>query len=455
MGIFRALMLDAIALARGKTLSCLRAIRRCERLDAGRLHNFQQARLRALLLHAKQHVPYYANLFASCKVLDASGEVSPQRLPEIPPLTKEILRSRFDEILSDDLGSRRSWENTSGGSTGEPVRFIQDRGYDNWTSAMAVFFDAWSGYRRGDPKALLWGSERDLFVGRETWRKRLSWFLHNTVRLNAFRMTRENMLAYVGALNAHRPRQILAYASSLYELSQFIEREGLSVASPGAVMTSAGTLFPEMRTAIERVFRAPVFNRYGSREVGGIACECEKHEGLHVSATTNLIEILRDDGSSAQPGEPGEVVVTLLVNYAMPLIRYRIGDRGAWSEKSCSCGRAWPLLKHVSGRVTDTFISPQGTRIDGEYFTHLFYFRKWIEQFQVVQEACDEVRVLIVPRDRDCDPANRYAADIDDIAGKIRFIMGPKCRITTEFPGAIPATPSGKYRYTISKCVRE
>ena len=416
------------------------------------MREFQQVRLRSLLLHARHHVPYYRELFASHDAFDSAGEISLDRLHDLPLLTKEILRARFDELLSDDLSSRRSWENTSGGSTGEPVRFVRDQSCQDWFGAMAGFFDLWTGYRPGDRKALLWGSERDLFVGRETNRQRLAWFLHNIVRLNAFRMTRENMLGYVRAINAQRPRQVLAYASSLYELARYIEREGISVRSPRAVMVSAGTLFPEMRETIQRVFRAPVFNRYGSREAGDVACECEKHEGLHVSPATHYVEILRDDGACALPGETGEVVVTLLVNRAMPLIRFRIGDMAAWSERPCSCGRTWPLLKHVAGRVTDTFVAPDGTRIDGEYFTHLFYFRDWIERFQVVQEDHQHVRRLIIPLERNGDPASLHAADMDDILRKIRIVLGQSCRVTVEFPQAIPAVPSGKYRYTISKC---
>jgi phenylacetate-CoA ligase len=452
MGILRRLTLNAIAFARGRTLSYLRELRSSEQLDAEQARKLQQDRLRSLLSHARDHVPYYRKLSATHEFFDHSGAMSFDRLHGLPLLTKEILRARFDELLSDDLGSRRWSENTSGGSTGEPVRFVRDQACHEWFLALAGFYDLWTGYRPGDRKALLWGSERDLFVGRETFRQRLGWFLHNIVRLNAFRMTRENMRGYVDAINAQQPRQILAYASSLYELSQYIEREGISVGAPQAVMVSAGTLFQEMRETIRRVFRAPVFNRYGSREVGDIASECEHHEGLHVCPATHYVEILRENGEAALPGETGEVVVTLLVNHAMPLIRFRIGDMAAWSEKPCSCGRSWPLLMHVAGRVTDTFVSPDGTRIDGEYFTHLFYFRNWIERFQVVQEDYRHVRLLIVPLDLDGDPASRHSADLDDIIGKIRIVMGEDCRVTTEFLPAIPALASGKYRYTISKC---
>ena len=103
-------------------------------------------------------------------------------------------------------------------------------------------------------------------------------------------------------------------------------------------MVTAGTLFEPIRQTIESVFQAPVFNRYGSREVGDIACECEAHSGLHVALPTQFVEILRPDGTAAGPGEIGEIVVTSLTNFAMPLIRYRIGIVGHGRKSLVAAG---------------------------------------------------------------------------------------------------------------------
>jgi len=216
-------------------------------------------------------------------------------------------------------------------------------------------------------------------------------------------------------------------------------------------MTSAGTLYGLMRETIQRVFRAPVFNRYGSREVGDIACECEAHQGLHVCPVTHYVEILREDGTPARPGEVGEIVVTSLTNYAMPLIRYRIGDMGAWAEKDCSCGRNWPLLKEVTGRVTDSFVSASGTRVHGEYFTHLLYFRDWVKKFQFLQESYTRIRLLIVPAVPPDQAKWIVEQERADLEAKVQLVMGPECSLEIELVSDIPPSPSGKYRYTISK----
>jgi phenylacetate-CoA ligase len=270
------------------------------------------------------------------------------------------------------------------------------------------------------------------------------------VWLNAFRMTPEQMRDHVATINRLRPSFVLGYVESVYDLARAAERDGLSIAAPRAVMTSAGPLEPPVREVIERAFAAPVFNRYGSREVGDVACDCPAHTGLHVIAPYHRVELLRPDGGPCGPGEVGEVVLTLLTNRTMPLIRYRIGDTAAWASGTCPCGRSWPRLATVAGRVSDMFVRPDGTRIHGEYFTHLFYFLDWVHKFQVVQMSPTHVVVRIVPREGEREPATTHVVALTDVVSKVRLVMGDACRVDVEFPDAIAPTASGKFRYTIS-----
>lgn len=430
----------------------LRSLRKTQFLSDVEVQTLQMQRLERLLHHAYHNVPYYREVFETVGLF-TKNSINIDKFSEIPFLTKEILRSRFDELQSKDLNKRKWYFNTSGGSTGEPARFVQDAEYKAWVRAGKLLFDEWTGYRVGMPKVVLWGSERDLFVGHETLAVKLKRWLKNEIWLNSFRMTESQMRDYVQAINNHKPVQILAYVESIYELARFIEREGLKVHSPKAIMTSAGTLYPYMREVIERVFQAPVFNRYGSREVGDIACECQAHKGLHVSPLTHYVEIIHDDGTSAAPGEVGEVVVTSLVNYAMPLIRYRIGDMAVWAEEKCSCGCVWPILRKVVGRVTDTFVTASGTRVHGEYFTHLLYFKDWVRKFQFIQEDYNSIRLIVVPTITYEEARRRIEMERPNLESKIRLVMGPDCQLRIEIVDDISPSPSGKYRYTISKVV--
>jgi len=439
---------------RGGILESKRSLSDSQYLDTSALNDLQETKLRTLLHHAYQHTSFYPARFRSCGLFE-QGDVHLERFRSLSPLDKETLRSQSEALRSDDL-HERNWEyNTSGGSTGEPVQFIQDDTYKEWALAAKRLFNGWTGYRPGQPRIKLWGSERDLLVGNETLKTKVRRWVRNEHPLNAFQMGEADMRRFVDRINDVQPVQILAYVESAYELAQFIEREGLDVYSPQAVMTSAGTLHDHMRKTIRRVFRAPVFNRYGSREVGDIACECEAHEGLHVSAPTHYVEILRPDGTPTDPGEVGEIVVTLLTNYAMPLIRYRIGDMGAWAASSCSCGRSWPLLAEVTGRVSDTFLTEDGKRIHGEFFTHLFYGEAWVQKFQVVQESVRQITIAVVPADRGGDPERRYRTEMEAIREDIQSVMGKTCDVTFDVRREIPPTDSGKYRYTISRVDRE
>jgi phenylacetate-CoA ligase len=309
-----------------------------------------------------------------------------------------------------------------------------------------------------DTKLLLWGSERDLLVGHETTKTQLRRWLLNEVWLNAFKMTKDRMHAYVKKINEQKPNMIFAYADSIYEFSKFILDEGLQVYSPRAIRTGAGTLHAHMREVITRAFKAPIFNMYGSREAPSIAQECESHKGLHITAPVYYLEILDRNGRPAGPGELGEIVVTTLQNFAMPLIRYRIGDIGVWASEPCDCRRGWPLLGEVTGRATDIFIRPDGSVVSPLFFIHIMGVvirPDWLQKYQVVQESVRLIRVKMILKQKINNPRSLYSQDLETIVEKFRLVMGEDCQIEFEFVEEIEPTPSGKYRYTISKVHQE
>jgi phenylacetate-CoA ligase len=302
------------------------------------------------------------------------------------------------------------------------------------------------GHETGEPLVRLWGSDRDVEGGTQCPKARFFNWLTNTTWLSAYLMSPERMRRYVATLNRVRPRLIVAYAQSAYELAQFIERERLSLEPQRAVVTTAGTLYPFMREKIAQVFGCEVYNQYGSREVSDIAFEIPGTEGLSVAPWGNFVEILDDHGMPVSPGDEGNIVVTCLTNYAMPLLRYSIGDRGALMPDQDPSGSGIQVLKRVSGRNMDVFRTRMETMVDAQYFIHLLYFRPWVWKFQVVQRSYEQVLFKVVgphPRPQGCELA--------DIAAKARLAMGPDCQVDFEFLPDLPPHPSGKFRYTISE----
>ena len=413
------------------------------------LKEYQNEQLNKLLRHASQHVPYYRKILQECGVLREGNIIDLDKFSEIPFLTKSIIREHFEELKSDDLDRRDWFQNTSGGSTGEPVIFIQDRGYTNRSHAKTILSKKMAGKDLCEPEIDLWGSTRDLFRETKGLRTKIDNFIMNRRLFNCFKMSQEDMREYIRQINLVRPKLIFAYAQSAYELGRFSLEQSLPIEGVGAVMTSANTLYPFMREIITQAFHAPVFNHYGSREVGSIATECEAHLGLHVHMETQFVEIINDQGRPCKPGEEGEIVITNLINYAMPLIRYRIGDRGIWSSQKCICGRGSSLLKTITGRIGGIFLTKEGDKVYGGYFTRLIYFRNWVQKFQFIQEELELIKVKIKKK------AEPPIEDLKKIEEGIRLVMGQSCKVEFEFVDDIPPLSSGKYQYTISKVLKD
>jgi phenylacetate-CoA ligase len=245
------------------------------------------------------------------------------------------------------------------------------------------------------------------------------------------------------------PRLIVAYAHTLDDLAAFAVDEGIAIRPQQAILSTASTLHPLMRKRVEDVFGTRVFDQYGSREVGDIACECDRHRGLHVIPWMNFVEIVDDEGEPVAAGREGRVIVTSLCNYSMPLIRYEVGDRARLvpdDEPPCPCGRPGPRLAEVMGRIADTFKASDGSHVASGYFIHLLFYRDFIKRFQVVQTGPNRVVYRLITR------ATPPPADLEEIVRDTRAVMGEACDVDFEFPDELPATLSGKYRYTISEC---
>jgi len=396
--------------------------------------------LERLFEHCRRSVPYYAELFQERNY--KPGEADPRQfLPRLPILRKETIRENFEQLQSADLPERAWSYNTSGGSTGEPIQLIQDSEYRDRNKALTLLYFRELGYELGQRLLRVWGSERDV-ENAVHWKSRVFGWLENTVCLNAFRMSPERMREHLLTISRQRPRLILAYAQCVYELALFSEREQIDIHHQPIIVTSAGTLYPFMRQKIAQVFGGPVYNLYGSREVSDIACEIPGVKGLWVAPWGSFVEIVDEKGEPLPPGTEGNIVLTCLTNYAMPLIRYWIGDRGALLPPCNGAQR----FDQVFGRTVDVFRRRDQTLIDGEYFTHLLYFRPWVSKFQVVQKDYQRVLFKIIS-----GKEGPHRDELEEITERTRLVMGRDCQVEFEFTQDLPPQSNGKYRYTISE----
>jgi phenylacetate-CoA ligase len=392
------------------------------------------------LRHAVTTVPHYRGV-VSTQEIDADPLAA---LARFPLLDRDVVRADWPQMLSEQ-GERSGWtENTSGGSTGEPVKLLQDPDHLAWTVAAREVYSAWAGGGLGEPELYIWGSEKDL-EGNASLRNNVGNRLLRRTLLNAFLLTDETIETILGQLREGPPHLVIAYAQAGYEVARYASRNGIEVPPQRGMIATAGTLYDFMREQLEDVFGCRVLNRYGSRETGDMAGECEHRTGLHVLPWNCHIEVLGPDGAPVGPGGEGEIAVTGFTNRAMPLIRYLIGDRARLPEQEveCPCGRRTQMLAEVTGRSVDTFLGPEGQMVDGEYFTHLMYFRPWLRQFQVVQRAPAEVVYRLA-----CE-AEIPVADREEIVAKTKSVLGEGCAIEFEQVETIAPSASGKLRYTI------
>jgi phenylacetate-CoA ligase len=261
--------------------------------------------------------------------------------------------------------------------------------------------------------------------------------------LDSFGMRSDNMQDYASALAAARPSVVVGYVSPLRALARWSLESGTALYQPKSVLSGAEALGPTDRSLFERAFRAPVFNTYGCREVMLIASECELHN-LHSNADHLVVETTTFDGVPLVE-ESGQILLTDLHNYAMPLVRYVNSDMAVSSSRICPCGRGLPLLERIDGRILDEIRTPDGRLLPGEFFLHLFKDFLFIREFQVIQEALDSLKIIVVPN------GEVSATTWSDVKKAIVGRTGNSLGIDIEIVADIVRTPSGKLRVTVSK----
>ena len=353
-----------------------------------RIRETQSSKLRALLDAARQ-VPYYRGLLRESDDPWAT-------LASLPILTRESARANADALYSRDPRIRKDARpKATGGSTGEPLRYAISGAAQS--EQWAQLWRAWNvtGYEPGAPLGIVAG--RSLLAGQGLRRAVYAW-LQNWTTLDAFSLDEAAMARFARTLVRRRVRHLYGYASALEVFARWLEAARVELPLR-AVFATAEQLLPATRSAIERGTRAEVFDTYGANDGGIFAFECEAHEGLHLGEERCLVEIVREDGSAAPPGEVGRVITTDLENRAFPFIRYDVGDLAAINPRPCLCGRTLLRLTSLSGRATDVVVLLDGRRVHGELFSHLFRDEPAVRRYQAVQLSVRaiEVRLSVDP----------------------------------------------------------
>ncbi|MCX8036347.1 MAG: hypothetical protein N3D11_04680 [Candidatus Sumerlaeia bacterium] len=412
-------------------------------LPPDELESLQTARLRALLEHAGRHVPYYRELFR--KEGFSPGDVrSPRDLAALPPLERATVRDHPEMLLADTADRRTLFTTRTSGSTGMPVAVQHDR---QATSVGTARY--WRAY-------LAWGHQPGDRIVRllrppEEWnwktavRDRLIMRLTNDFRWYVETETVKHLESLVRLLQNWQPSTFRGYLEKLTLVANYLEHTGRRLRIP-RIVSGASPLTDEDRTRFRNLLGDEVFDYYSSEETLGMAFECPAHEGLHLANESFVIEPMAGD-RLARPGELGEVFVTALTNYAMPLIRYRLGDTLTPLDRLCSCGRTLPLVRMTHGRILDILSTPDGRLVSPSAIIRTIRALEppAVAQLQVIQETLHRLRIRIVKK-----PA--YTEETEArLDTAIRELMGREVAVEFDYPESIEVNPRTKTRVIESK----
>lgn len=412
-------------------------LERSQWLPAEQLRERQLEQLRALLRHAKATVPRHAGTLR---------EIDPERLDRaaflaLPTLSRKDLQADFDALKSSapPPGHGKVAQGQSSGSTGTPVRFLQ-------TEATQLFWNALT------LREHLW-QERDFSGKLAAIRVKVEegqwpdWGLPAAALFRTGPAATLNVRTDVGRqldwLAREDPDYLITHASNLHALAELSLRRGVRLPRLRQARTYSEALRPDLRGIVRQAWGVGIADGYSCEEAGYIALQCPHHEHYHVQSENLLVEILDEAGQPCPPGATGRVVLTTLHNFAMPLIRYELGDYAEVGEP-CDCGRGLPVLARIHGRRRNMVVLPDGRRHWPSLPSTLWLSVAPIRQFRVIQPAADCLEILyVMERPLTPEEQNRLEKLLAERLGHAFFIRWQQV-------DAIERGPGGKYEDFVS-----
>lgn len=409
--------------------------------DKDAMKLIQYGKFKKLVTYAKQYVPYYKRSF---KNIELSDILNIDDINKLPFISKLNIKEEYNNFQSDQKIGLKT-KKTTGGSTGQPVTIWKSRKSISKELAAMWRGYSWAGIKIGDKQARFWGVP---FAPKDKIRARLVDIVSNRKRISAFSFDEKNLQKYHLILKKFKPKYFYGYLSMLVEYAEFIKKNRYeNDYALKSIISTSEVLSPSHRDLLETVFSAKVYNEYGCGEVGSIGHECEQG-AIHVMSENIYLEIY-DGNRKCDLDEIGEVVVTELNNYAMPLIRYRIGDYAYISSEDCPCGRKLPIIGNIFGRAYDTIENREGKLFHGEFFMYMFEDVQkkgmGVEKFQVIQVDYDKFIIKVIPGNNFSEETIRF------IINRFKKEFDINIEIKFEIVDKISREQSGKMRLVVGR----
>lgn len=421
----------------GEAEEFLKSLRLWESLDTNGMQALQEALFVGLAQNAIKSVPYYQQ-WAKSEKLRASDITTLSCLNEFPVLEKEQILETPEQFLSLDFKkSRKLIRLNTSGTSGTPLTIFTDRKSRTLHYAFFSRLRQWFGLKPHSKRATFFGRIIMLPEQQESpfWRYDLA---QNNLLMSSYHLAERNLPSYYDKLKSYAPEEIIGYPSSLYRIARYILDSDCEPLTPRVVITTAETLLYYQREALEKAFACPVVDQYGCTEMAFFASQCE-YEVMHFHPEHGIVEILDHRGRLSNEGT-GMLIATGLVNQTMPLIRYKVGDCVSIASQGthCKCGRAFPIIQQVEGRLDDTLYQRNGTPVGR--LDPVFKGGSGIREAQIIQGADGNVTVKIVPTD-DFDVTHR-----EWLIAQLQARLGRDINITVHLVPSIEKSSNGKFR---------
>ncbi|MEM3424987.1 MAG: hypothetical protein QXI42_04120 [Thermoproteota archaeon] len=435
-------------------------------LKPGELRKLQEKRLRAIVRHAYGKAQLYHSKLNSVG-LKPEDIRTIEDLKKIPFVTKQEVRDGIPgRSIAKGYGLENCVQASTSGTSGGPMPVFYDRRFLDYSVANWYFrkivaiglspLDKMVSIEYGTPepsdvnreKTMMSRGAKPKSMGRVALGPAASMLSRLRKRI---RIT-DNAEEVLAEIVKFQPKLIDGNTSYLRVVAETIIDKGVKEVHPKAVRGDGEVLDGPTRKFLENVFECDVFDEYSAWDFGHGAWECVRREGYHIDADLLIMEIIRD-GEPAAPGEQGEIVVTGLLNYAMPLIRYKVGDVGILGEDVCSCGRGLPILKSVEGRMVDCFRLSNGRIVTPKTIMTTIQDCPGVSRYQAVQEGTNKVTIELMRRKDDPEVSvEELVARCRGILGddvKIEVFKGDRKNLKAKFrPVVSKLTVSGETRWT-------
>jgi phenylacetate-CoA ligase len=431
----RGLLLSRVRYA-PQTFDLLRELLGHESWSPQQIASWQLSALQKTIDRARADVPFYST-YPSLQLH------SVEDLRRFPVLPGETVRQNQERLVSSAVPRSRLIRAGTTGTTGSNLRvaYTEEIAQRNWAFHLRQW--CWAGIAAREPRVTFYGSRIVPAKRRKPpyWTRNSSEQQHLVSILHLSAQTASDYLAF---LQEHAGEVLEGFPSVLGILADFALLRGEEIPMR-VVLTSGEPLYADTRRKIEQAFRARVFDTYGMTELCGLIQECERGF-MHLAPEYGFLEVLDENGEPAKPEEEGHFVWTSFINSAMPLIRYRIGDRGRWlGNSSCSCGRNFPIVVPTITRESDMLRCPDGRIFSPRAINQLLKQTNSLRFCQFVHELPARVMVRAVAVNGNANE------ELMRVRASLQHLLGPAMEVRAVFAIEPLAGPGGKIPLIISR----